>query len=65
MRYHGIKYRRIRMFWYDHGAAVLSTAGVLATLGFIALLMSVDCSAGGSCLIISDGIADAVLGPRK
>lgn len=53
------------MFWYDHGAAVLSTAGVLATLGFIALLMSVDCSAGGSCLIISDGIADAVLGPRK
>lgn len=59
-----MKYRRIRMFWYDHRSRVLVTVAMLLALGSMYFMLSVDCSTGGSCTLASSGLADSVLGPR-
>jgi hypothetical protein len=60
-----MKYRRIRMFFYNHGAALLNLIGLILVVSFAYLLASADCATGGSCQFASSGPADAVLGPRK
>ena len=60
-----MKYRKIRMFWYNHGAALLNLIGVILVVSSAYLLASADCASGGSCIFASNGLADAVLPPRK
>ena len=65
MEYQSINYRRIKMFLYDHGGTLFVTLGVAIVVGSFYLLLSIDCSTGGSCTLANDGLANAVLGPRK
>ncbi len=60
-----MKYRRIKMFWYDHKVGILSYLAVIASALYVALIASADCSVGGPCDYIGSTLADFVLGPKK
>lgn len=59
-----MKHKRIKMFFYNHGAAMSYAAGVGVVALSIYALLSVDCSMGGSCMFASSGFADSVLPAR-